>query len=98
MGLFWKNHFASNYVYADASWEKREATATQRMNLWRVTRRVLVQADDEKFLGSSLGDIMQKDCETRPKYFGMDHVFWVKVSFAVQPLLRFLFVCDLKGH
>lgn len=63
-----------------ASWEKRKATATQRMNLWRVTRRILVQADDAEFLVSSFGEIMQKDFETRPKYFEMEHVFWVKLS------------------
>ncbi|KAL4896659.1 hypothetical protein BDV59DRAFT_111144 [Aspergillus ambiguus] len=63
-----------------ASWEKREATPTQRMNLWRVTRRMLVQAEDTEFLGSSFEQVMQKDNETRPKYFDMEHVFWVKLS------------------
>ncbi|KAL1849697.1 hypothetical protein Plec18170_007218 [Paecilomyces lecythidis] len=62
------------------SWEKRNATPTQRMNLWRVTRRILVQADDSDFLNLSFGQIMQKDCETRPKYFDMEHVFWVRLS------------------
>ncbi|KAI9375737.1 hypothetical protein BJX61DRAFT_95595 [Aspergillus egyptiacus] len=63
-----------------ASWEKRNATASQRMNLWRVTRRMLVQADDTEFLTASFGQIMQKDSETRSKYFDMEHVFWVKLS------------------
>ncbi|KAF7592576.1 Set3 complex subunit with deacetylase activity, meiotic-specific repressor of sporulation proteins [Aspergillus hancockii] len=63
-----------------AAWEKRHATPTQRMNLWRVTRRMLVQADDADFMNSSFGQIMQKDSETRPKYFHMEHVFWVKLS------------------
>lgn len=62
------------------SWEKRNATPTQRENLWRVTRRMLVQGDDMDFMSSSFGQIMQKDCETRPKYFDMEHVFWVRVS------------------
>ncbi|OXV06950.1 hypothetical protein Egran_05281, partial [Elaphomyces granulatus] len=62
------------------SWEKRNATPTQRNNLWRVTRRILVQADDSDFFGSSMGQVMQKDCETRPKYFDMEHVFWVRLS------------------
>lgn len=53
------------------------------MNLWRVTRRILVQADDSDFLNLSFGEIMQKDCETRPKYFDMEHVFWVRVSWIV---------------
>ncbi|GAB1200769.1 hypothetical protein APSETT444_010148 [Aspergillus pseudonomiae] len=61
-----------------SSWEKRDATPTQRMNLWRVTRRMLVQADDADFMNSSFGQVMQKDSETRPKYFDMEHVFWVK--------------------
>ncbi|KAF5864179.1 Set3 complex subunit with deacetylase activity, meiotic-specific repressor of sporulation proteins [Aspergillus alliaceus] len=63
-----------------SSWEKRHATPTQRMNLWRVTRRMLVQADDAEFMNSSFGQVMQKDSETRPKYFDMEHVFWVKLS------------------
>ncbi|OJJ47658.1 hypothetical protein ASPZODRAFT_158581 [Penicilliopsis zonata CBS 506.65] len=62
------------------SWEKREATQTQRMNLWRVTRRVLVQADESEFHNSSFGEIMQKDCEARRKYLDMKTVFWVKLS------------------
>lgn len=71
----------SDRIHTDASWEKRKATATQRMNLWRVTRRILVQADDAEFLVSSFGEIMKKDFETRPKYFEMEHVFWVKVGY-----------------
>ncbi|KAL4911249.1 hypothetical protein BDW74DRAFT_142624 [Aspergillus multicolor] len=63
-----------------SGWEKRNVTPTQRMNLWRVTRRMLVQADDTEFLTASFGQIMQKDSETRSKYFDMDHVFWVKLS------------------
>ncbi|TPR01547.1 UAA transporter family protein [Aspergillus niger] len=63
-----------------ATWEKRNATPTQRMNLWRVTRRMLVQAEETEFLSSSFEQIMQKDCEARPKYFEMEHVFWVKLS------------------
>ncbi|KAF7172799.1 hypothetical protein CNMCM5623_004935 [Aspergillus felis] len=62
------------------SWEKRNATPTQRENLWRVTRRMLVQGDDKDFMSSSFGQIMQKDCETRPKYFDMEHVFWIRLS------------------
>ncbi|KAL4779688.1 hypothetical protein BJX76DRAFT_351604 [Aspergillus varians] len=63
-----------------SSWEKREVTTSQRMNLWRVTRRMLVQADDTEFLTASFGQIMQKDNETRSKYFNLEHVFWVKLS------------------
>lgn len=65
----------SQYV----SWEKRTVTPTQRANLWRVTRRMLVPAEDTEASGSSMGQILQKDCATRPKYFEMEHVFWVKV-------------------
>ncbi|KAL1971131.1 hypothetical protein VTN77DRAFT_82 [Rasamsonia byssochlamydoides] len=60
-----------------ASWEKRKATPTQRMNLWRVTRRILIQSDDSE---ASFGQVIQKDGETRLKYFDMEHVFWVRLS------------------
>ncbi|KAJ5499920.1 hypothetical protein N7453_008971 [Penicillium expansum] len=63
-----------------ASWEKRKATPTQRVNLWRVTRRMLTHTDDVGFQSSSIGQIMQKDCDTRPKYFDMEHVFWIRLS------------------
>ncbi|KAL3478730.1 hypothetical protein BJX99DRAFT_256145 [Aspergillus californicus] len=63
-----------------SAWEKRDVTPSQRLNLWRVTRRMLVQADDTEFLTASFGQIMQKDSETRSKYFDLEHVFWVKLS------------------
>ncbi|KAJ5894125.1 hypothetical protein N7495_005816 [Penicillium taxi] len=63
-----------------ASWEKRNATATQRMNLWRCSRRMLVYTDDPKYSDASFGDIMQLNCETRPKYFEMEHIFWIRLS------------------
>ncbi|CAL5867321.1 uncharacterized protein PFLUO_LOCUS1536 [Penicillium psychrofluorescens] len=63
-----------------ASWEKRKATPTQRMNLWRVTRRMLIQAGEPDFHDSSVGQILQKDCDTRSKYFDMEHVFWIRLS------------------
>ncbi|KAJ6152755.1 hypothetical protein N7497_007074 [Penicillium chrysogenum] len=63
-----------------ASWEKRRATPTQRVNLWRVTRRMLTHTDDVGFQSSSIAQIMQKDCDTRPKYFEMEHVFWIRLS------------------
>jgi hypothetical protein len=70
-----------------AAWEKRDATPQQRVNLWRVTRRMLVQADDTEFLTASFGQIMQKDSETRSKYFDMEHVFWVKVCYIISETL-----------
>lgn len=63
-----------------SSWEKRHATYTQRLNLWRVTRRILVQTDDLDAGDCSFGQVIQRDGETRPKYFDMEHVFWVKLS------------------
>ncbi len=63
-----------------ASWEKRQATYTQRLNLWRVTRRILIQGDDMEVPCSSFGEVIQRDEWKRPKYFGMEHIFWVKLS------------------
>jgi ankyrin repeat protein len=63
-----------------SSWEKRHATYTQRLNLWRVTRRILVQTEDLDAGDCSFGQVIQRDGETRPKYFDMEHVFWVKLS------------------
>ncbi|KAJ5934420.1 hypothetical protein N7466_003967 [Penicillium verhagenii] len=63
-----------------ASWEKRKATPTQRNNLWRCTRRHLVHTDDPKYRDASFGEIMRLDSETEPKYFAMEHVFWIRLS------------------
>ena len=65
--------------FADSSWEKRPATPTQKNNLWRVTRRMLVNGDEQDFQTLSFQDVMQMDRETRPKFFAMDHIFWVRV-------------------
>ncbi|KAL2381952.1 hypothetical protein RJ035_006262 [Blastomyces gilchristii] len=62
------------------SWERRFVTLTQRNNLWRVTRRILVEEGEFNPLTTSYVDVMRKDAETRPKYFAMEHVFWVKYS------------------
>ena len=43
-----------------------------------------MNADDISFIDSSLGEVMQKDSQTRPKYFDMKHIFWVKVSYSEQ--------------
>ncbi|KAJ5085833.1 hypothetical protein N7532_010604 [Penicillium argentinense] len=63
-----------------SSWEKRKATPTQRVNLWRCTRRMLVYTDDPKYHNASFAEIMQLDNETQPKYFDMEHVFWIRLS------------------
>ncbi|KAJ5586966.1 uncharacterized protein N7459_002731 [Penicillium hispanicum] len=63
-----------------ATWEKRKATQTQRMNLWRCTRRMLVYTDDPKYRNATFAEIMQLDWETQPKYFDMEHVFWIRLS------------------
>lgn len=41
---------------------------------------MLIQADEPDFHDSSVGQILQKDCDTRSKYFDMEHVFWVRLS------------------
>ncbi|KAJ5678222.1 uncharacterized protein N7477_003855 [Penicillium maclennaniae] len=63
-----------------ASWEKRKATPTQRSNLWRCTRRMLVHTDDPRYRNASFGEIMQLVDQTRPKYEEMEHVFWIRLS------------------
>lgn len=60
-------------------------TPTQRQNLWRVTGRALVQEGDIDPLTTTREDINCKIRETRPKFFAMEHVFWVKVSPLIYP-------------
>ncbi|KAJ5748387.1 uncharacterized protein N7511_010083 [Penicillium nucicola] len=63
-----------------ASWEKRKATPTQRNNLWRMTRRMVTYVPEYAGHGPVVGDIFQRDCDNRPKYFAMEHVFWVRLA------------------
>jgi hypothetical protein len=41
---------------------------------------MLVYTDDPKYRNASFGEIMQLDCDTRPKYFEMEHIFWIRLS------------------
>lgn len=66
-------------VCIDSSWEKRQATATQRLTLWRVTRNILTENDVLNPLVATPEDAWARNKATRPKFDAMEHIFWVKV-------------------
>lgn len=63
----------------DPSWEKRAVTITQKNNIWRVTRSMLAQQEEVNPLTVTAHDMSRRVLEIRPKYFGMEQIFWVKV-------------------
>ncbi|PGH08812.1 40S ribosomal protein S12 [Polytolypa hystricis UAMH7299] len=85
------------------SWEKRSATRTQRENLWRVTRRSLIQEGEMNPLTTTFEDINGWVRDTKPKFFAMEHVFWVRLSDFMElvphiPHLHGLDIRLLKMH
>ncbi|KAK2733880.1 Set3 complex subunit [Myotisia sp. PD_48] len=62
------------------SWEKRNTTLTQRNNIWRVSRSMLSASEDLNPLTATIEDFSRRILELRPKFFQMEHIFWVKLS------------------
>ncbi|KAI1911098.1 hypothetical protein LOZ65_006246 [Ophidiomyces ophidiicola] len=62
------------------SWEKRIATLEQRYGLWRLTRGMLAYAEELCLLSSSLDDTSRRIEAIKPKFYLMEHIFWVKLS------------------
>lgn len=74
----------SKLIATDATWEKRQATPTQRNNLWRVTGRALIRDGNMDVLSATIADVMQRHALTKPLFFAMEHVFWVKVCSSLR--------------
>ncbi len=49
------------------------------MCIWRVTRRMLAEAERPTPLNSTIKGLLALDAETQTKFFAMEHVFWIKV-------------------
>ena len=64
----------------DTAWQKRTFTGSQRMSIWRVTRRMLAEAEKPTPLNSNVRALIAMDEETRIKFFAMEHLFWIRLS------------------
>lgn len=64
----------------DTAWQKRTFTDSQRMSIWRVTRRMLAEAEKPTPLNSNVRALIAMDEETRTKFFAMEHLFWIRLS------------------
>ncbi|KAI5282054.1 Set3 complex subunit, partial [Ascosphaera aggregata] len=62
------------------TWEKREATATQRQCLWRVSRRCMIKEGDVNPLTLTAESVFSRVGPTRELFLAMEHIFWVKLS------------------
>ena len=64
----------------DTAWHKRTFTDSQRMSIWRVTRRMLAEAEKPTPLNSNVRALIAMDEETRIKFFAMEHLFWIRLA------------------
>ncbi|KAL1961346.1 hypothetical protein VTO42DRAFT_74 [Malbranchea cinnamomea] len=62
------------------SWEKRQATPTQRTCLWRTTRNILTENDALNPLSATVEEFGARTTANRTKFEAMEHVFWVKLA------------------
>lgn len=60
------------------AWTRFPATTNQHGSLWRQLRNPMSQALPLYFL--SPAEVVNLDEETRPKFFALKHVFWIKLS------------------
>lgn len=74
---------------SDTAWQKRTFTDSQRMSIWRVTRRMLAEAEKPTPLNSNVRALIAMDEETRIKFFDMEHLFWIRLSDFIDIVPRY---------
>ena len=62
----------------DTAWTRFPATMNHRGSLWRLLRNKMSQAGHDPLLSGR--DVFHLDENTRPKFFNLSHVFWIKLS------------------
>ena len=63
---------------ADTAWTRFSATTNHHGSLWRQLRNPMSQVLPPSHLSST--EVYHLDDETRPKFFNLKHVFWIKLS------------------
>ena len=63
---------------ADTAWTRFPAPINHHGSLWRQLRNPMSQALPPSFLSPT--EVYNLDAETRPKFFDLKHVFWIKLS------------------
>lgn len=71
-------HGASLIHTADTAWTRFPATMNHHGSLWRQLRNPMSQALPPSLLSPT--EVYNLDEETRPKFFNLKHVFWIKLS------------------
>ena len=71
-------HEASLIHTADTAWTRFPATINHHGSLWRQLRNPMSQALPPSLLSPT--EVYKLDEETRPKFFNLKHVFWIKLS------------------
>lgn len=71
-------HAANLTDTPDTAWTRMPATMNHHGSLWRQLRNPMSQALPSSLLSPT--EVFQLDEETRPKFFALKHVFWIKLS------------------
>ncbi|KAL9137907.1 MAG: hypothetical protein Q9175_000862 [Cornicularia normoerica] len=72
------SHAARLTHTADTAWSRFPATINHHGSLWRQLRNPMSQALPPSLLSPT--EVYNLDEETRPKFFALKHVFWIKLS------------------
>ena len=72
------DRWSSSNFTTDTAWTRLPATMNHQGSLWRQLRNPMSQALPPSFLSPT--ELYQLDEETRPKFFALKNVFWIKLS------------------
>ena len=84
----------SNAKHPDTAWTRVPATINHHGSLWRQLRNPMSQALPPSFLSPT--EVYQLDEETRPKFFALKHVFWIKLSEFMEIVPRHPHLAGIK--
>ena len=85
---------SSNAKPPDTAWTRFPASINHHGSLWRQLRNPMSQALPPSFLSPT--EVYQLDEETRPKFFALRHVFWIKLSEFMEIVPRHPHLAGIK--
>ncbi|MCJ1451711.1 Set3 complex subunit with deacetylase activity, meiotic-specific repressor of sporulation proteins [Mycoblastus sanguinarius] len=71
-------HMQLSNKLSDTAWTRLPATINHQGSLWRQLRNPMSQAVPPSLLTPT--EVFNLDDETRPKFFSLKHIFWIKLS------------------
>ncbi|MCJ1312491.1 Set3 complex subunit with deacetylase activity, meiotic-specific repressor of sporulation proteins [Agyrium rufum] len=78
------------------AWEKRPTTADHRRRLWNVLRNMLAYVEPTPFGRPDDNAVTIADSEANVKFFGMERIFWIRLSDFLDIAARFSHLNSIK--